>query len=535
MTRMICDSGIEVCFANPGTTEMHLVDAMSVDPRLKLVLGLHETVCTGAADGYARMKGKAACTLLHLGPGLANGVANLHNAKRAASPILNVIGDMAVWHVHTDPPLAMDISGLADTVSRHVGFPKSVDVFAEETNRCISEIACPVKAGQSRISTLIVPHDLQWEKIPAHNSMVAGAAKFEAQLPPGKSLTEELADLRRRHLSGKEDLIKEMARELAKAGKAGCLFIGGCLIEEEGLLLAHQIASQLGTTLCCLNPFHRIDRGQSLPIVERMPYFPGDAKKFIDKFEVVVVAGTTTPVAMFGYNDGLSRILDPEKKNYTLDTLDVMGGMRMIAELVGCTGPVPVPASGSPPAPPTGPLNTTTLCAAIAACQPEGAIVVDESLTSGTNYWNDTMHCPKFSHLTLTGGSIGIGPPLSVGCAVACPDRRVINFQADGSGLYSIQALWTQAREQLKVTTVVCNNSKYQILSIEMNKQKPKHMGRKPNSKQLLTLNNPCMDWVALATGFGVTAVRVTTADELVAELQKALVFDGPYLIEAML
>jgi len=271
-----------------------------------------------------------------------------------------------------------------------------------------------------------------------------------------------------------------------------------------------------------------------------MPYFPQEAESFINQFESIVIAGAACPVAMFGYADGPSRLLHPDTTTaYTLDTLDLVGGLAYLAELIDQVGghggpPAPVPV-GQPPAPPTGHLNPSSLCVAIAAVQPEGTIMVDESLTSGGSYWADSQYCLPFSHLSLTGGSIGIGPPLAVGCAVACPDRRVINFQADGSGMYSLPALWTQAREKLKVTTVICANSKYQILGIEMNRQKPKHKGRKPSAKQLLNLNNPEIDWVALATGMGVAAVKVETADALVEALTTALAFDGPYLIEAVL
>jgi len=409
-----------------------------------------------------------------------------------------------------------------------------------QVNASIGAVAYPVEAGGSRISTLIVPHDLQWLKIsPAISGILDPHSTLNGGTGPGKPLAiqAEFSDLARRHLPMKQEEFAAMATALGSSGAKGCLFLGGDLLLEGNLLLADSIRHKTGCRLVCPNNFPRIDRGSGVPAVERMPYFPQEAQAFLQGFETVVIAGAAPPVAMFGYDGGPSRLLDPDKTTaYRVDTLDLVGGLQHIATLVGAAGGKPVvSAGGSRPAAPHGHLNPNTLCQAIAATQPENAILVDESLTSGGSYWDQSANCPRFAHLSLTGGSIGIGMPLSVGCAVASPDRRVINFQADGSGMYSLQALWTQAREQLNVTTVICSNSKYAILGIEMGRQKPKHKGRKPNAKQLLSLTNPSIDWVALATGMGVPAESVSTAEALVVALEKAFATEGPYLIEAVL
>src|SRR5512135_166615 len=143
--------GIEVCFANAGTTEMPIVVALDSTPGIKASLGLFEGVCTGAADGYGRMLDKPAMTLLHLGPGLANGIANLHNARRARSPVLNVVGEHATWHRPTDPPLAMEIEGLAKTVS---GWRRTTSSPAEIALDLASAVTA-TRVGQ--VATLIVP------------------------------------------------------------------------------------------------------------------------------------------------------------------------------------------------------------------------------------------------------------------------------------------------------------------------------------------------------------------------------------------
>ena len=245
-------------------------------------------------------------------------------------------------------------------------------------------------------------------------------------------IEEEFADLARRHLPMKQEEFGAMAAALGQSGPKGCLFLGGELLLEENLRIAEAIRAKTGCKLVCLNNFPRIDRGAGVPGVERMPYFPQEAQAYLQAFETVVIAGAAPPVAMFGYDGGPSRLLDPETTTaFRIDTLDLVGGLKHVAGLVGAAPPTAaVPPAGGPPAAPTGHLNPNTLCQAIAATQPEGAIVVDESLTSGGSYWDQSAQCPRFAHLSLTGGSIGIGPPLSVGCAVACPERQVINFQA---------------------------------------------------------------------------------------------------------
>ncbi len=155
LLRTAAASGIRICFANPGTTELPLVAAFDTDTGVRPILCLFEGVCSGAADGYARMSGNPAMTLLHLGPGFANGIANFHNARRARSAIFNVIGDHASWHLASDPPLASDIESLARPVS---GWLRSADP-AGPLSRDAAEAIAAARSGM--VATLIAPHDAQ--------------------------------------------------------------------------------------------------------------------------------------------------------------------------------------------------------------------------------------------------------------------------------------------------------------------------------------------------------------------------------------
>ena len=366
----------------------------------------------------------------------------------------------------------------------------------------------------SRIATLIIPHDTQRD---AHVPSPAD----DAALAVTDDGTAEVEDL---------GAMLDAAATALRSGDKAAIYVGGAgLWKGQGLETAGLIADTTGCDIICDNAFARVDRGAGLPNVIRLPYFPADALAEMQRHETIVFIGARVPVAMFGYEDGISQLADPTKQRLIMiDTHDVAGALGNLANLVGA-GPdignislgAPPPGAIKRPRVPTGKLTATKLCAAIAYAQPEGAIIVDESLTSGGPYWNNSVDCPPFSHLTLTGGAIGNGPPLALGCAVACPDRQVINFQADGSGMYSLQALWTQAREKLNVITVICNNSKYNILKIEQQKQKLKTKGAATLS--LTDLGDPPINWVSLANGMGVEAVRVDTAEALLEHLEAAI------------
>jgi len=501
-------AGVEVCFANPGTTEMPLVVALDGVAGIRGVLGLFEGVCTGAADGYGRMTGKPAFTLLHLGPGFANGIANLHNARRAHAPVVNLIGDQATWHLAADAPLTSDILSLARPVSHWVQTSRGAGTLAAETAQAIAAARQP--PGQ--VATLIIPSDCQWE-----------AADRVAPIPPAR--TAASADTAA--VSAASAALREGERAVLLLGSSGC--------SEPGLRASQRLAAATGCRVLVETFTARIERGRGIPSFDRFPYFPEQGVAALKGVSHLVLAGAVSPVAFFGYPNQPSRLVPDGCRETTLASPaeDVVGSLDAVADAVGAPAEPPALPHPARPEPPQGALDPNSLGQAIAALQPEAAIVVEEGATSGLPYAGLAGSAPPHSALGLTGGAIGQGLPCATGAAIACPGRRVIALQADGSGMYTLQSLWTQAREGLDVTTVICANRRYRILQVELMRAGVAEPG--PQAVAMTDLSNPNLDWVSLARGMGVPAARATTADELVSALQRALAEPGPQLIEALL
>lgn len=499
------DSGIDVCFANPGTTELPLVVALDTVGGIRPVLGLFEGVCTGAADGYARMLQKPAMVLLHLGPGLANGLANLHNARRAHSKIVTVVGEHSTWHREFDPPLTMDIESLAKTVSGWQRTCRTSDSLGQDMIDAIDA----VQTGQ--ISTLIVPFDLQTKE--CGNGTVI----------PHK----------RKNPSISQDEVKS-AVALLKGGKKAALVLSDNHIGKKELMAAARIKQACGCDLITDNFPAHIERGAGLPDVSRVPYLPEMAMDMLSKYEVFVFAGAKEPVSFFGYEGIPANFIKEDQTKFHLsgpdqDLIEVLDLLADGLNAPKIIDPV-ILTSLKRPEIPTGALNTEKICSVIAALQPEGAIVVEEAITSSLMYYPFSSGVPPFSLLTLTGGSLGQGAPCALGAAIACPDRPVINFQADGAGMYTLQALWTEAREGLNVTTLICSNRSYDILKLEYGR-----LGVTPGKCAFHFTDIAGIDWVNLGKGMGVPSVKVTTAEELVKELGKALNEQGPNLIQMII
>jgi acetolactate synthase I/II/III large subunit len=507
LIRTALAAGVEVCLANPGTTEMPLVTALDSVPGMRSVLGLFEGVCTGAADGYARMAGKPAMTLLHLGPGLANGLANLHNARRAHSPVVNVVGDHATWHLDADAPLTSDIATLASPMSGWVRATGSADAVGADMAEAVRASLTP----PCQVATLIVPADCQWSE----TRSVGKAGGVPSRAPVGASTIDRIAGL---------------LREKAPT----TILLGGQALGERGLRSAARIAAASGARLMTETFTSRIERGRGIPPAIRLPYFPDQALAALAGARRMILAGAGAPVSFFGYPGVPSRLV-PE--GCSVDALakveeDVLGALDALAEALGAPKSVVIPPAAAPSLP-SGPLTPVTLGAALAAIQPEGAIIVDESATSGGPYGALVAAAAPHTCLMLTGGAIGQGLPTAVGAAIACPDRRVVALQADGSAMYTLQALWTMAHESLNVTTILCSNRAYRILQIEAARAGNAEPGR--HLRGLTALEPPVIDWSAVARGLGVPAVRVDTADDLAKHLGRAVGEDGPNLIEAVL
>lgn len=501
--------GVEVCFANPGTSEMQLVAAIDQQDGMRAILGLFEGVVTGAADGYGRMADKPAVTLLHLGPGLGNGLANLHNARRAGSPIINMVGDHATYHLHYNAPLTSDAAGVARPMSDWV----RVSTSQRDLAQAGAEAFAVASSYPGKIATVIVPADHAWNEGSA--AVAVPAIPAPAQVPA--------------------EVIAEAAAALRDCAGPKALMLGGRALREAELVQAGRIAAATGARLIAETFATRHQRGAGRVAVEKLPYFGEQAEAYLKDFEAIVFIGTEPPVSFFAYPGKPSFLSPSGAKLIRLasmreDALQALSGLA--AALDAPAEPALVQEPTSFPAEP-GRLNSANLGAVLAELLPENAIVSDESATSGGAAFAMCAGAAQHDWLQLTGGAIGQGLPLAVGAAVACPDRKVIALQADGSGMYTNQALWTMAREKLDVTTVVLNNGSYAILNIELMRVGVQNPG--PKALSMLDLKHPALDWSKMSEGMGVPAVRVSTIEEFREALQDALAHKGPRLIEALL
>ncbi len=508
LVRTLVDSGVEVCFTNPGTSEMHFVAALDRVDGMRCVLGLFEGVVTGAADGYGRMAGKPASTLLHLGPGLGNGLANLHNAKKANTPIVNIVGQHATYHIQYDAPLNSDIVGIARPVSGWVKQSPSSRTVA--LDGALSVAAAMEPPGQ--IATLILPADTAWEDC---DGPVAPVEPLKHGIPS-------------------KDAVVAAAKALKEA-KRGMLMVSGAGLQERGLRAAGRIAAATGAELVTETFYSRMRRGAGLVDIAKLPYFAEDVVETMKGVDVLVTAGAKPPVAFFAYPGKPSWLTPDDCRIQQLAAVeqDVTVGLEALAdELDAPAEPVGVQAAGRPELP-TGDLSAGSAGNTVAALLPENAIVSDESATSGLASYILMAGAEPFDHLQLTGGSIGQGIPLATGAAVACPDRKVVCLHGDGGAMYTVQALWTQARENLDVVNVIFANRSYAILNIELMRVGAENPG--PKALSMLDLSNPDLDWVHLAQGMGVEASRSVTAEEFNDQFADAVKSKGPRLIEVVI
>lgn len=498
---------VTACFANPGTSEMQFVAALDRKPEMRPVLCLFEGVATGAADGYGRMAGKPACTLLHLGPGYGNGVANLHNARRAFTPIVNVIGDHATYHRQYDAPLNSDIATLVKPNSLWAKSADSPDAVASLAAEAVAASYGPPGGPVS----LILPADAAW--LPATGGPVI-AQRPVRPAPAGSAV--------------------EAAARAIKAAKKPVVLIGGQACLAAGVAEAARLQA-VGVTVYSDTFIARTPRGAGAFAPKRMPYFGEMALAELDGVDLMVYAGTTMPVAFFAYPNRPSVLVPEGCATLTLveRAEDSVAGLAALADALGAPKAGPTQPLKLPDAAPTGGLNAYTVGASIARHLPEGAIVCDDSVTSGAGVAAAAATARPHEVLALTGGAIGIGLPMAVGAAVAAPDRKVLSLNGDGAAMYTVQALWTLARENLDVTVVVFANNSYRILNIEMTRTGAGDAG--PQAAKLLGLGDPALDWVSLAKGLGVPAVRCATAEDFESAFAGAMAQRGPMFIEAVI
>ena len=503
----LVEAGIEVCFANPGTSEMHLVTAIGKSDAVRPILCLFEGVVTGAADGYARMAGKPAITLLHLAPGYANGMANLHNASKAHSAVVNIVGDHAVWHHQYNAPLTSDVPGHARLQSEWVRVSSS----AEDLALAGAEAVQAARGGAGRIATLIVPANHAWE--PAQKS-------YDRLQPEARATVPDAS-------------IAAVAEALAN-GRRTAIVMGASALREAPLELAGRIAAGCGATLLCETFPPRMQRGAGRVALARIPYFAEQAIEFLQDFEQMILIGAQQPVAFFAYPGVASLLAPPACAMLTLAGVhdDIGAALGKLAALVKA----PADCARQPRVVPTlsdGELSPAAIADVIGALLPENAIVSDEGITCGLELFMRTQGAAAHDWLAIAGGSIGQGLPVSFGAAIACPERKVVAFQADGSAMYTVQALWSMARERSDVTVVLLNNSSYAILNVELARLQAGEPT--PKTLSMLDLANPVIDWVSIAQGMQVDACQVNTVREFERAFAEAMATPGPRLIEVML
>jgi acetolactate synthase-1/2/3 large subunit len=509
LMRTLVEQGIDTCFMNPGTSEMHFVAALDDVPEMRSVLALFEGVATGAADGYARMAGRPAATLLHLGPGLGNGLANLHNARRAGSPVVAIVGDHATTHRRYDAQLQSDI----ETVARNV----STFVRTSESTASLGADAAAARAAAmgppGSVATLILPADISWSE--GGVVVPAGGGRDPAGNAP-------------------DQVIVQGAAEALRSGQRSVVFIGHRACVGGELAAAADLAAATGATLLAETFPARLERGAGRPPVDRLAYLAEFAALQLEGVRHLVLVDAKSPVSFFAYPgkrsdlvpDGCTvhRLAGPED--------DVAAALAALAAELGVTTGTAAGQEASTPGLPTGPLTAQAVCQALGALLPEGAVVSDEGNTSGLFAPGSTAGSPPHDWLTLTGGAIGQGLPVAVGAAVAAPGRRVVALESDGSAMYTLQAWWTMAREGLDVTTVLLNNHSYAVLNMELDR-----VGATagPRAREMLDLGRPSLEFVPLARGMGLQASRAETAEEFTGQLARALATPGPSVVEAVI
>ncbi|MCC2973614.1 acetolactate synthase large subunit [Massilia sp. IC2-476] len=508
LVHTLVEQGVDLCFANPGTSEMHFLRALE-NPRMRSVLCLFEGICTGAADGYYRMKDRPASTLLHLGPGLANGLANIHNAKRASSGMLNIVGEHSAAHLKYDPPLMSDIEGLARPLSHWIRRVESPAAMAWDAASAVA------KASEvpGQIATLILPGDTAWQE--------AGAPVVPRQVV---ATPKAPAAARVEHVA-----------RILKSGEPALIILAGRATRGRALELAGKIKAATGCRLGTQFFTSRIERGAGRVPLERIPYAVGQATEFLANFKHIITVETTEPIAFFSYPGKPSLLKAEGTSVHTLieSGEDSIEGLDMLVEALGAAATPAVLQMPGDTTPPTGALNPGSIARALAAALPEDCILVDESLTTGRETMGLTVGATRHDLINNMGGSIGYGTPVAVGAALACPDRRVFCMVGDGSAMYTIQSLWTMAREGLNVTTIIFANNSYAILKAEY-----ANMGAGAPGQQALNMidiDRPSIDWRAMATSMGVPSVSVDTAEGFHKAMADSVHAQGPLLIEVRL
>ena len=507
LLRTLLANEVDLCLMNPGTSEMQFVSALDRVPGMRGVLCLFEGVCSGAADGYARMTTKPAATLLHLGPGLANALSNFHNARKARSPVVSIVGEHSTQHLRYDAPLTSDTAAFARTVSDRVRVLERADAMGAAAAEAVAAAIGP----PGRIATLVVPADFSWSEA----GEPGGRAAFAARKSPATVAVREAACALR-------------------SGRPAALLLSGSALGRRGLAAAGRLAAAAEIPVFADRYGARMTRGRGVFAPERIPYFPEPAQAMLAEIGRLVLVEARPPVSFFGYPGVRSSLVAEQCSFLTLAEVEEDGtaALEALADEFGASSASvkDLPAAELPHG---EQLTTAAVGRTIGALLPEGAIISDETVSSNEAIWPHLGGAPWHDHLPVAGGAIGQGLPVALGAALACPGRKVVSIEADGSGMYTLQSLWTMARERLDVVVVILANRRYRILDVEMRRTGGNAVG--PEADRMIDLGNPDLDWVKLSEGHGVAAARATSADEFIREFRAAMAEPGPRLIEAVL
>jgi acetolactate synthase-1/2/3 large subunit len=385
---------------------------------------------------------------------------------------------------------------------------ESAASVAEDAARAVQAAMAP--PGQ--IATLILPADTAWN--------------------PGGTAAEPLPIETRGRVS---DQAVDAVVAALRSGEPCTFLLNGQGVSERSLQLLSRIVQKTKARFYGDTFISRIQRGAGRVDLERLPYFAEQAEEVLAGTRHLILVGTKAPVSFFAYPGRASELTPEGASALTLAAPDQNAeeALEAVVEAIGAGGLSPQLTELNRPSLADGALEPGSIARSLAALMPEDAILVNEAATSGFAIPPLTAASAPHDWLDLTGGSIGIGLPLAVGAAVACPDRRVIGLQADGSAMYTPQALWTMARESLDVTVIIFANRKYAILQVEFMRVGAHNPG--PKAMSMLDLSNPDLSWVDLARGMGVPGRQVTDTGSFNDALAESLATPGPYVIEAVI
>jgi len=507
--KVLLDGGVDTIFGCPGTSEMQIIQELG-QTNVHAVLGLQENVVTGMAHGYGVMTGKPSLSLLHVACGISNGLANMHNGRRAGAPMVVFAGGVAANHEVNNPEHQMllrpqQIAAAATDWQREA---LTSDLLAD----CAAEALQVANTGYGKVAMVFGPAQTFWEE----------ATILEDQTRP---------PIPPRRVSA--STIKEIAESI-QSGKKTCLLLGGHALREEALEVAGRISAATGAELWQDYIVARLQRGAGRVPVKRIPYVVEAGVEALKDFEQIVLVGNQIPIPTFSYK---GKPLTKVPEGCAIKTLgttecDLLQALTDLADAVNAPAKAPVHQDRAKGVAPTGVLNEAAICQSIVAAMPDNVIVVDEGNMESFNFPELTAGAAPHDFMQApTGGAIGAGASVAIGASVAAPDRKVVCLEGDFSLNLNIMSLWTMAKQNSNICLVIMNNGGSQALRMELARVRPGDETDK--ALDMLLIRDPEIDYVKIAEGNGLSATRATTAEEFHQQFVAAMKKKGPHVIDA--